>query len=98
VPGIFDAEQTLTADAFVLDAFVKGFNFAVGLRITHRSPDVLHGIGFDELFKVFGEELRTVVTDQRRVFLREGFPGFLHYHLDIILLHMLAKFVVDIEP
>ena len=95
--GVIEREGDQDADAVAFEGFMPAFDFAVGLRIVRRGFDVGHAGDADELFEVFGDELRPVVGDDAWGFAGEGFAGALDDGFDVGFLHFVADFMVDDE-
>ena len=72
-PGIVKGKRRFRSDAFSFERLVISFKLAVRLRIIRRCLHVRHAGQPDELLKVLGYKLRTVVRDDSgpwfRVFL-----------------------------
>ena len=61
--GIFQAERRQGPDTVALDRAMVAFDFAVALRIIRTGANVFHSAQSNEVFEVFGDELRSVVGD-----------------------------------
>ena len=60
-PRILQRQRRSRPDALSFERFVPTFNFSVRLGIVRRSSDVGHAREPNEVFEVFGNELRPVV-------------------------------------
>ncbi len=94
---VVERQRDLDADALPFDGFVKTFELAVGLRIVGGGPHMGHAGNADELFEVFGDELRPVVGDDAWTFAGEFFTGALEDGFDVGFQHFFADFLVNDE-
>ena len=61
--GIFQAERRQGPDTVALDRAMVAFDLTVALWIIRTGANVLHSAQSNEVFEVFGDELRSVVGD-----------------------------------
>ena len=86
--------RTSHANALPLDRTVPSFELAVALRIVRTGADVSQVISANELLEIFGDELRTVVTDDSRRHAGMFFESPSDHDFDILFGHRLADFPV----
>ncbi len=93
--GVIKGQGHLDANRFALEGFVPAFDFAVGLGVVGRGLDMGHAGDADELLKVLGDELGTVIADDAGIFTGELFTSALQNGRHVLILHFFADFPVD---
>ena len=77
---------------------MPAFEFAVGLGVVGAGADVGNAGEADELFKVPGDELRSVVGNNTGFFSGMFFEGLLQDEFDVALGHRLAQLPMHDGP
>jgi len=86
-PCILQTQGGLGPDAFAFEGLMPPFDFSVGLRVVRRGLHMGHAADADELFEVFGDELRAIVGDDARGGFGMFFLGPLQDNFDFGLGH-----------
>jgi len=60
-PCVIQRQRRSRPDAFRFERFVPALDLSVRLRVRRRGPDMRHSRDSNELFEIFGDELRAVV-------------------------------------
>jgi len=93
--GIFQGERRQGPDTITFDRAMVAFDLTVALRVVRTGANVFHSAQSNEVFEVFGDELRSVVRDDSGCHAGVFFASGLENDFDIDLLHFFTNVPMD---